>query len=51
MSAKTARRLVLSLVFSVGAVATAEAELHKRVGDIDVYYGLVPAQVVDKHPK
>lgn len=33
-----------------GAAAAAEAGRHQLVGGIDIYYGIVPAQVAGKHP-
>lgn len=40
--------VVVGLLGSGAAIAT-ETERHQRVGDIDIYYGVLPAQVAGKH--
>lgn len=43
--------ILLALVLAaLGNVMAAETALHQKTGGIDVYYGILPAQVAGKHP-
>lgn len=36
-------------LFAAAGVDAAETGRHQRVGDVDIYYGILPAQIVGRH--
>lgn len=43
--------ILLALVLAApGSAMPAETALHQKTGGVDVYYGILPAQVAGKHP-